>query len=47
MTKYYVIYKQAGKTIIEHEWFWKEEDAKEFLENSIAEGCEAVLRMKN
>mgnify|MGYP000390992227 CR=1 FL=1 len=47
MKKYYVIYKQAGHTNIEHQWFETEAEANEFKENAIAEGCEAVVRVKN
>lgn len=47
MKKFYVIYKQAGSTIIENQWFKTEAEAQEFLKNAIAEGCEAVMRVKN
>jgi hypothetical protein len=47
MQKFYVIYKQAGSNIIEHEWFDTLAEAETFKTNAIAEGCEAVVRTKN
>jgi len=47
MKKFYVIYKQAGSAIIENEWFETETEANEFKKNAIAEGCEAVMRVKS
>jgi len=47
MKQFYVIYKQAGSRIIENEWFETETEANEFKENAIAEGCQAVVRVKS
>lgn len=46
MTKFYVIYKQAGSKVIEHQTFDTLAEAETFQTNAIAEGCEAVIRTK-